>query len=169
MFAFQENQDFQEIINEPFTEQQVPSNESFLFDTNNNNQPLTPISPSSILLYDNFQKSDDYLSSTQNDSTLLLAENDQQNSSTVISTKHQLFINESIGMKATQVLPGIGTKYAQQLIECGFPTVRRLLGFYLMIKDDEQFINWLHDRVGISINSARSCTNALRIWCEVHL
>ncbi len=87
----------------------------------------------------------------------------------MITVKHQVFINEPIAMKTTNVLPGIGPKYAQQLAECGFSTVRRLLGFYLMIKDDQNFVNWLNNKPQISLHSAWSCTNALRAWCQAHL
>ncbi len=110
---------------------------------NNNNQ-------SSFLFYKNFQKSDNDLSE-------------------IISNKHRTFFNEPIAMKPVNVLPGIGTKYAQQLSECGFLTVRRLLGFYLMIKDDQHFVIWLNNKAGISIHSAWLCTNTLRTWCQTHL
>lgn len=72
-------------------------------------------------------------------------------------------------MKTTNVLPGIGVKYAEQLAEYGFSTVKRLLGFYLMVKDDENFVNWLNNTVQISIHSAWLCTNALRHWCQTYL
>ena len=90
-------------------------------------------------------------------------------SSNTITAKHQAFINEPIAMKTIHVLPGIGSKYAQQLAECGFSTVRRLLGFYLMIKDDETFVQWLNTKVQLSIHSAWLCTNALRAWTQRHL
>jgi len=134
---------------------------------------MTPVSPSSILFYNNLQNSDDHLSSIppikSKDSIISL--NQQQSSipSGVITIKYQKFINEPITMKTTNVLPGIGIKYAQQLAECGFSTVRRLLGFYLMIKNDQNFVNWLNDKPQISIHSAWLCTNALRSWCQAHL
>jgi hypothetical protein len=128
------------------------SDDAIFDDNNNNNQSVIPISPSSILFYNNFQKSDISLKSIG-----------------FISVKHHMFINEPIAMKVTNVLPGIGTKYAHQLSEYGFATVRRLLGFYLMIKDDQHFVMWLNTRVGISIHSAWLCTNALRAWCQTHL
>jgi hypothetical protein len=97
--------------------------------------------------------------------------NEQQStiSSGMIITKHQVFINEPIGMKTTNVLPGIGVKYAQQLADCGFSTVRRLLGFYLIIKNDENFVDWLNKKSQISIHSAWLCTKALRAWCQIYL
>lgn len=104
---------------------------------------------------------------------MLFQENEQQQqlstSSDILSIKHQIFINEPIAMKAITVLPGIGSKYAQQLAQCGFSTVRRLLGFYLIIKDDQQFVVWLNNKVGISTHSAWLCTNALRAWCKTNL
>jgi len=87
----------------------------------------------------------------------------------MITGKHQVFIHEPIAMKTTNVLPGIGVKYAQQLAECGFSTVRRLLGFYLIIKDDQNFVDWLNTKPQISVHSAWLCTNALRAWCQIHL
>ncbi|CAF0903460.1 unnamed protein product [Rotaria sp. Silwood1] len=172
----EENNKFQTLKNEILSEKQQESNDlsSLAFDTtNNNNQSNTPASPSSILFYDNFQKLDNHLLSKPNNSKISLIENDQQQQlsipSGMISLKHELFINEPIAMKTTNVLPGIGTKYAQQLSECGFTTVRRLLGFYLMIKDDQHFVIWLNNKAEISIHSAWLCTNALRAWCEVHL
>jgi hypothetical protein len=97
--------------------------------------------------------------------------NEQQStiSSGMITGKHQVFIHEPIAMKTTNVLPGIGVKYAQQLAECGFSTVRRLLGFYLIIKDDQNFVDWLNTKPQISVHSAWLCTNALRAWCQIHL
>ena len=145
------------------------------FDAKNTNQSIAPISQSSILFYNNISKSDDYLPSASRktyDSRTGLPGNNQLKSSIEperMNVKHEIFINEPIAMKATNVLPGIGAKYAQQLIECGFSTVRRLLGFYLMIKDDQEFVMWLHNKVGISIHSAWLCTNALRAWCELYL
>lgn len=88
---------------------------------------------------------------------------------TSVNVKHDRFLHEPIGTKTTQVLPGIGSKYAHQLSECGFRKVRRLLGFYLMIKDDQQFVQWLNTKVKISIHSAWLCTHALRAWCQEHL
>ncbi|CAF5083294.1 unnamed protein product, partial [Rotaria sp. Silwood1] len=172
----EENNKFQTLKNEILSEKQQESNDlsSLAFDTtNNNNQSNTPASPSSILFYDNFQKLDNHLLSKPNNSKISLIENDQQQQlsipSGMISLKHELFINEPIAMKTTNVLPGIGTKYAQQLSECGFTTVRRLLGFYLMIKDDQHFVIWLNNKAEISIHSAWLCTNALRAWCEAYL
>ncbi|CAF0874871.1 unnamed protein product [Rotaria sordida] len=168
----EENNKFQILKNETLPGKQQESNDlsSLVFDTNNNNQSITPPSPSSILFYNNFQKLDNPLSSIPNNSTISLVENDQQQQlstpSGMISSKHEIFINEPIAMKTTNVLPGIGIKYAQQLAEYGFTTVRRLLGFYLMIKDDQHFVIWLNNKVGISIHSAWLCTNALRAWCE---
>jgi hypothetical protein len=106
-----------------------------------------------------------------NPSSILFYNNPQQSSipSEVTSIKHKMFFNEPILMKTTNILPGIGTKYAQQLAECGFLTVRRLLGFYLMIKDDQHFVIWLNNKAGISIHSAWLCTNTLRTWCQTHL
>ena len=86
-----------------------------------------------------------------------------------INVKHQTFLREPIGTKSTHVLPGIGAKYAQQLAECGFPRTRRLLGFYLMIKDDQQFVHWLNTKAKVSSHSSWLCTNALRAWCQEHL
>ena len=119
---------------------------------NNNNQPI--ISSNSSVTPVN-----------SDESTNLV----EQKSSTMITAKHQVFINEPIAMKTTQVLPGIGSKYAQQLAECGFSTVRRLLGFYLMIKNDQTFVQWLNSKVQLSVHSAWLCTNALRAWSQRHL
>ncbi|CAF2595903.1 unnamed protein product [Rotaria sp. Silwood2] len=174
----EENDKFQTLKNETLPAKQQESNDlsPLVLDitTTNNNQSNMPASPSSILFYNNFQKLDNHLSSIPNNSTISLDENDQQqeqfsNPSGMISLKHETFINEPIAMKTTNVLPGIGIKYAQQLNECGFTTVRRLLGFYLMIKDDQHFVIWLNNKAGISIHSAWLCTNALRAWCEIHL
>ena len=138
----------------------------------NNNQTITSPSPSSILLYNDSEKLQDHLSHTalkSNVSTILFDQQPSIVSSGMITAKHQLFINEPIAMKTTTALPGIGTKYAQQLAECGFSTVRRLLGFYLMIKDDQTFVSWLNNRPQLSVHSAWLCTNALRAWCQGHL
>ena len=126
------------------------------------------IHSSSLLFYNSFPKSENYLSSTSscklNNSTISLTKPDQQQSS-----KYQTFFNQPIGMKTTNVLPGIGNKYAEQLSQCGFSTVRRLLAFYLMIKDDQHFVIWLNNKVGVATHSAWLCTNALRTWCQLHL
>ncbi|CAF3346853.1 unnamed protein product [Rotaria socialis] len=162
----------QTVENEIFPDKQQESNNDLLFDTNNNNQSS---SPSSILFYNNDEKANDHLSTTKkssNGSIISLVENGQQELSTLSgigSVKHRIFISEPIAIKAANALPGIGTKYAQQLAQCGFSTVRRLLGFYLMIKDDQHFATWLNNKVQLSTHSAWLCTNALRAWCEVHL
>lgn len=138
----------------------------------NNNQTITSHSPSSILLYNDVEKLEDHLSHTvlkSKDSTVLFDQQPSTISSGMITAKHQLFINEPIAMKTTNVLPGVGNKYAQQLAECGFSTVRRLLGFYLMVKDDQTFVSWLSSRPQLSVHSAWLCTNALRAWCQGHL
>lgn len=83
--------------------------------------------------------------------------------------KHDRFLHQPIGTKTTDILPGIGSKYANLLSECGFDKVRRLLGFYLMIKNDQEFVQWLKNNVKISTHSAFLCTNALRAWCQEHL
>lgn len=119
---------------------------------NNNNQTIVSSSASSLPI-------------NSNESTVLI----EQKSSTMITAKHQVFINEPIAMKTIHVLPGIGTKYAHQLTECGFSTVRRLLGFYMMIKDDQTFVQWLNNKAQLSIHSAWLCTNALRAWSQRHL
>ncbi len=105
---------------------------------------------------------------TNKDSTNVLEQQASTPSGTT-SVKYQIFMNEPIAMKTTNALPGIGIKYAQQLADCGFSTVRRLLGFYLMIKDDQQFVVWLNNNAQITIHSAWLCTNALRAWCQAHL
>jgi len=105
---------------------------------------------------------------TNKDSTNVLEQQALSPSGTT-SVKYQIFMNEPIAMKSTNALPGIGIKYAQQLADCGFSTVRRLLGFYLMIKDDQQFVIWLNNNAQITIHSAWLCTNALRAWCQAHL
>ena len=86
-----------------------------------------------------------------------------------ITVKHQIFLNEPSGSKSTNVLPGIGIKYAQQLADCGFLTVRRLLGFYLLIKNEHGFVHWLMHKPQLSTYSAWLCTKALRAWCHAHL
>ncbi|CAF3481147.1 unnamed protein product [Adineta steineri] len=163
------NNKFQAFLNETIPEESdEPS--SLIYDTNNNNQSNTPINSSSVILHNNSQfTSTPHETSKSN--TSLISSNQQLSSiqSEMISIKHQIFINEPIAMKATNILPGIGIKYAHQLDECGFSTVRRLLGFYLLIKNDQNFVNWLNNNIGISMHSAWLCTNALRAWCQVHL
>lgn len=83
--------------------------------------------------------------------------------------KYYTFLHQPIGSKSTQVIPGIGQKYSEQLADYGFQGVRRLIGFYLMIKNDQQFINWLTTKVKISFSSAKICTETLRVWCQKYL
>ncbi|UJR26828.1 hypothetical protein I4U23_008141 [Adineta vaga] len=144
---------------------------SLVYDTNNNNQFTTSMNLSSLSFRTNDEKFSSLLPRTITSTSESLV-NDQSSLpalSEMISLKHQIFLHEPIAMKTINVLPGIGRKYAEQLEECGFPTVRRLLGFYLMIKDDQHFVIWLNNKVGISFHSAWLCTNALRSWCQVHL
>ena len=87
----------------------------------------------------------------------------------LVNVKQHLFLVEPMGTKSTLVLPGIGQTFARQLAECGVGTARRLLGLYLMIKDDPQFVIWLTRRAKISKHSAWQCTHALRAWCQAKL
>lgn len=136
--------------------EQSEEHSSSIYDTNNNNQFTEP---SSLLL----ETITSTLQSTDDNQPSLATPSE------VISLKHEVFLQEPIAMKTINVLPGIGKKYAEQLEECGFSTVRRLLGFYLMIKNDQHFVIWLNSEVGISLHSAWLCTNALRSWCQTHL
>ncbi|CAF1583033.1 unnamed protein product [Adineta ricciae] len=143
-------------VSENLCAEESEEHSSSIYDTNNNNQL---IEPSSILL----QTTTSMLQSTYDNQPLL------STPSEVISLKHEVFLQEPIAMKTISVLPGIGKTYAEQLEECGFSTVRRLLGFYLMIKDDQHFVIWLNSKAGISLHSAWLCTYALRSWCQTHL
>ena len=87
----------------------------------------------------------------------------------LVNIKQHLFLVEPMGTKSTLVLPGIGHKYARQLAECGVGQARRLLGLYLIIRDDPQFVIWLTLRAKISKHSAWQCTHALRAWCQANL
>ena len=143
-------------VSENLCVEESEEHSSPIHDTNNNNQF---IEPSSILL----QTTTSTLQSTDDNQPLLSIPSE------VISLKHEVFLQEPIAMKTISVLPGIGKKYADQLEECGFSTVRRLLGFYLMIKDDQHFVTWLNREARISLHSASLCTYALRSWCQTHL
>lgn len=48
------------------------------------------------------------------------------------------------------LVPGIGKKYGQVLANHGFIYARQLLGYYLILKDNEMFRKWLQYQFQIS-------------------
>lgn len=48
------------------------------------------------------------------------------------------------------LVPGIGKKYGQILANHGFIYARQLLGYYLILKDNEMFRKWLQYQFQIS-------------------
>ncbi|CAF1450270.1 unnamed protein product [Rotaria sp. Silwood1] len=61
----------------------------------------------------------------------------------IISNKRCQFSNEAISIKPITAVPGIGQKYGQLLADHGFIYARQLLGYYMMLKDNEMFRKWL--------------------------
>jgi hypothetical protein len=52
-------------------------------------------------------------------------------------------ITIEINVRCFFLVPGIGKKYGQLLADHGFIYARQLLGYYLMLKDNEMFRKWL--------------------------
>ncbi|CAF0887426.1 unnamed protein product [Adineta steineri] len=78
-----------------------------------------------------------------------------------ISFKRCQFSNEAISIKPITAVPGIGKKYGQLLADHGFIYARQLLGYYMMLKDNEMFRKWLEYKFHIPRFRAAEITSAL--------
>ncbi|KRZ68535.1 Barrier-to-autointegration factor 1, partial [Trichinella papuae] len=86
------------------------------------------------------------------------------------SVKHREFVSEPIGEKEVTAIAGIGPVYGQKLIDKGFDKAYTILGQYLLLKrDNELFVEWLTDLIGMSSKHAQSCYECIHDWSEQHL
>lgn len=84
--------------------------------------------------------------------------------------KFENFTNAPIGNKMATDLPGIGPVLGARLSEKGYERADLVLGMYLICrKNDEFFMEWLHETCGANRNQASNCAKALKEWCSQFL
>uniref|UniRef100_A0A7E4V6U9 Barrier to autointegration factor n=1 Tax=Panagrellus redivivus TaxID=6233 RepID=A0A7E4V6U9_PANRE len=75
-----------------------------------------------------------------------------------------------MGDKSVLVLPGIGMAYGMKLIGDGYDKAYVLFGKYLVLRKNKmQFIFWLKQKYGISMNHATNTANCFKEWADQYM
>uniref|UniRef100_A0AC34FZ31 Barrier-to-autointegration factor n=2 Tax=Panagrolaimus TaxID=55784 RepID=A0AC34FZ31_9BILA len=83
------------------------------------------------------------------------------------SVKHREFVAEPMGEKLVTAIAGIGETYGKKLEDKGYDKAYVLLGQFLLLKKDEElFVDWLKEEIGIGANHGKSTAACLREWTE---
>jgi hypothetical protein len=82
--------------------------------------------------------------------------------------KHYTFTSEPIQGKIISDVPGIGMVSGIGLTKKGFDMADVLLGQFLILKKNKFFFReWLEmEKVGMSKNNIKKCSDALEEYCE---
>uniref|UniRef100_A0A7E4W123 Barrier-to-autointegration factor 1 n=1 Tax=Panagrellus redivivus TaxID=6233 RepID=A0A7E4W123_PANRE len=86
------------------------------------------------------------------------------------SVKHREFIGEPMGDKEVTAIAGIGETYGKKLAEKGYDKAYVLLGQFLLLKKDQEiFIDWLKEEVGVSAQHGKNAAACLHEWTEQYM
>ena len=86
------------------------------------------------------------------------------------SQKHRNFISEPMGEKRVIELAGIGDVLGRRLEEKGYDKAYVVLGQFLVLrKDEELFMEWLHEACNANRKQRGDCYLCLKEWCDQFL
>jgi nucleotidyltransferase/DNA polymerase involved in DNA repair len=86
--------------------------------------------------------------------------------------KHRKFVNEPLGEKPVEDIPGIGEAHGKKLREQGFDKAYKVLGqFLLQGKNKEAFVDWLRETAKVTERDAIGLQsyNAIKEWTDGHV
>lgn len=86
------------------------------------------------------------------------------------SQKHRNFVEEPMGEKEVTQLAGIGPVLGKKLTDQGFDKAYVVLGQFLVLKKDQDlFMEWLHDTCGANKKQQTDCYTCLKEWCNAFM
>ncbi|KAI6204912.1 Barrier-to-autointegration factor [Aphelenchoides besseyi] len=86
------------------------------------------------------------------------------------SQKHQNFISEAMKDKSVQDIAGVGPTYAKKLEENNFTKAYHLLGQFLLLdKQEDVFVGYLKDTIGMNARYAKAVFACLNEWSEYNV
>ncbi|XP_037094137.1 barrier-to-autointegration factor-like [Pollicipes pollicipes] len=80
-----------------------------------------------------------------------------------------IFVAEPMGEKPVIDLAGIGEVLGKGLVNHGFDRAYIVPGQFLLLKDNELFVDWLVDLIHCNVKQASDCWQCLNDWCAEHL
>ncbi len=81
--------------------------------------------------------------------------------------KHKTFVNEPIGMKEVDKIPGIRVTAKVELQKIKITRASQVLGYYLTM-EREQFCEWLQ-QFDANKGNQKACYEALKEFCDYHI
>ncbi|KAI6173042.1 Barrier-to-autointegration factor [Aphelenchoides besseyi] len=86
------------------------------------------------------------------------------------SQKHQNFISEAMKEKPVTDIAGVGPTYAKKLEENNFTKAYHLLGQFLLFdKQEDVFVGYLKDKIGMNSRYAKAVHDCLSEWSEYNV
>ncbi|KAI6232005.1 Apyrase [Aphelenchoides besseyi] len=86
------------------------------------------------------------------------------------SQKHQNFVSEAMKQKSVTDIAGVGPTYAKKLEEHNFTKAYHLLGQFLLFdKQEDVFVDFLKDKIGMNARYAKAVFDCLNEWTEYNV
>lgn len=84
--------------------------------------------------------------------------------------KHRVFVQEPIGWKDVDHLPGVGKTLKKKFEEKNFGKAIHVLGMFLMVNMEKKaFCDWMSETTGARESYCINCFNALFDWSNEFL
>ncbi|KAI6240603.1 hypothetical protein M3Y99_00429500 [Aphelenchoides fujianensis] len=86
------------------------------------------------------------------------------------SQKHQDFISEAMKDKPISAIAGIGPTYEKKFEEINFTKAYHLLGQFLLLdKNEELFVDFLKEKVGMNARYSKAAFDCLNEWATFNI